>query len=97
MLLFTIVTGSQRFFAVGCYIPPNNLNTLQHIVQAWNECPRGHIPILLGNLNVNLCAPRDNRVEQIAEVVEDVMVVQTFLSEISQVNAGEVDLEDEKR
>jgi hypothetical protein len=55
VLLFTIVMGSQQFFAMGCYIPPNNLSTLQHIVQAWNECPRGHIPILLGNLNINLC------------------------------------------
>ncbi len=73
LLLFTIVMGSQQFFAVGCYIPPNNLSSLQHIVQAWNECLRGHIPILLGDLNVNLRAPRKDRDEQIAEAVEDMM------------------------
>jgi hypothetical protein len=38
VLSFMIVTGSQHFFAMGCYIPPNNLSTLQHIVQAWNKC-----------------------------------------------------------
>ncbi len=73
VLLFTIVTGSQQFFAMGCYIPPNDLSTLQHIVQAWNECLHGHIPILLGGLNVNLRAPWDNRDEKIAEAVKDVM------------------------
>ena len=73
VLSFVIVTGGQQFYAVGCYIPPNDLSTLPIIVQAWNECPSGHTPILLGDLKVNLRAPRDDRDEQIAEAVEDVM------------------------
>ena len=72
VLTFVLVTGGCRFFAVGCYIPPNDLSTLTTIEQAWNECPRGHVPLLLGDLNVNLRSPRDERDEQIAEVVEDV-------------------------
>jgi hypothetical protein len=47
MLTFVLVTGSQHFFAVGCYIPPNNLGTLAMIKQAWNKCPPGHPPISL--------------------------------------------------
>ena len=75
VLSFVLVTGGQRFYAVGCYIPPNDLSTLPHVVQAWNECPAGHTPapVLLGDLNINLRAPRDDRDEQIAEEVEDVM------------------------
>ena len=73
MLSFMIVMGGQQLCAVGCYILPNNLNMLPHIVQALNECPLGHTPILLGNLKVNLRAPRDNRDKQIAKTVEDVM------------------------
>ena len=73
VLSFVIVTGGTRFYAVGCYIPPNDLSTLATIEQAWNECPSGHTPILLGDLNVNLRAPRDDRDEQIAKAVEDVM------------------------
>jgi hypothetical protein len=64
--------GSQRFYAVGCYILPTNLSTLPQVKQALNKCPQGHTPLLIGDLNVNLCAPRDERDEQIAEVVEDV-------------------------
>jgi hypothetical protein len=73
VLTFVLVTGSYQFFAVGCYIPPNDLSTLTTIEQAWNKCPRGHILLLLGNMNINLHSPRDERDEQIAEVVEDVM------------------------
>jgi hypothetical protein len=73
VLSFVIVMGGERFYAVGCYIPPNKLSTLTMIVQAWNECPSGHTPFLLGDLNVNLCASRDGRDEQIAEAVEDLM------------------------
>jgi hypothetical protein len=72
MLSFVIVAGSQRFYAVGCYIPPINLSTLPQVKQALNKCPQGHTPFLIGDLNVNLCAPRDERDKQIAEVVEDV-------------------------
>jgi hypothetical protein len=73
VLTFMLVTRSCQFFAVGCFIPPNNLDTATTIEKVWNECPCGHIPLLLGNLNVNLCSPRDERDEQIAEEVEDVM------------------------
>jgi hypothetical protein len=72
VLSFVIITGSQRFYAVGCYIQPTNLSTLPQVEQALNECPQGHTPLLIGDLNVNLCAPRDERDEQIAEVVKDV-------------------------
>ncbi len=72
MLSFVIVIGSQRFYTVGCYIPPTDLSTLAQVEQALNECLQGHTPLLIGDLNINLCAPRDEKDEQIAEVVEDV-------------------------
>jgi hypothetical protein len=67
MLSFVVVTGSQHFHVVGCYIPPNNLSTLPQVKQALNKCPQGHTPLLIGDLNVNLCAPRDERDERISE------------------------------
>jgi hypothetical protein len=72
VLSFVIVIRSQCLCVVGCYIPPNNLCTLPHVKQALNKCPKGHTPLLIGDLNVNLCAPWDERDERIAEVVEDV-------------------------
>ena len=31
VITFVVVTGVERYYAVGCYIPPNNLMTLTHI------------------------------------------------------------------
>jgi hypothetical protein len=72
VLSFVVVTVSQRFYVMGCCIPPTNLSTFPQVEQALNECPKGHTPLHIGDLNVKRCAPRDGRDKQIAEVVEDV-------------------------
>jgi hypothetical protein len=72
VLSFVVVTRSQCFYVVGCYILPTNLSTLPQVEQTLNECLKGHTPLLIGDLNINLCAPRDGRDEMIAEVVKDV-------------------------
>ena len=72
---FLLVSGATRYYIVGCYIPPNNLTTLTHIKQAWMACPKGCLPIVLGDLNVNLAAPRDERDETIAEQVDAMNLV----------------------
>ena len=62
-----LIVGLTRFFVVGCYIPPSDLTTLACVETAWRECPAGAHPILVGNLNLNLRAPRTEREETIAE------------------------------
>jgi hypothetical protein len=56
-------------FVVGCYILPSDLTTLACVETAWRKCPAGAHPILVGNLNLTLCAPRKEREETIAEQV----------------------------
>jgi hypothetical protein len=73
IITFMVVSGGDRYYAVGCYIPPNNLKTLTHIKAAWNKCPKGQIPVLLGDLNIKLASPRNEHDELIAEQVGDVM------------------------
>jgi hypothetical protein len=65
-----LMTGSTRFYVVGCYIPPFNLETLVYINKAWCECPKGAHPILVGDLNFNLRVPCTEREETIAEQVD---------------------------
>ncbi len=72
---FQLVSGATRYYIVGCYIPPNNLTTLMHIEQAWMACPKECLPIMLGDLNINLAAPRDERDETIAEQVNAMNLV----------------------
>ena len=59
VLSFQLVSGAARWHIIGCYIPPNDLTTLTHVDEAWRACPKGCLPILLGDLNVNLAAPRN--------------------------------------
>jgi hypothetical protein len=67
IVLLHLMMSDIRFYIVGCYIPPSDLETLTHINKAWHACPAGAHPILVGNLNINLCAPRMERKETIAK------------------------------
>jgi len=71
LLSFQLVTGVDRYFVVGCYIPPSDLSVLEHIQTAWEQCPKGYKPMLIGDLNINLDVPRDERDETIAEQCDD--------------------------
>jgi hypothetical protein len=73
VITFVVVLGGDCYYAVQCYIPPNNLTTLTHVKAAWNKCPKGHILILLSDLNIKLASPRNEQDELIAEQVGDVM------------------------
>jgi hypothetical protein len=75
LLSFQLVLGATRWYIVGCYIPPSNLTTLTHVEQAWQACPWGCLPILLGDLNVNLAALHDERNETIAKQVDNMALV----------------------
>jgi hypothetical protein len=61
LITFVVVLGGKHYYNVGCYIPPTNLTMLAHIKAAWNKCPKGHIPILLGDPNIKLTSPRNKR------------------------------------
>jgi hypothetical protein len=59
-----------QFFVVRCYIPPSDLETLTDVERAWQACPTGVHPLLVGNMNFNFCAPCMDHEEAIAEQVE---------------------------
>jgi hypothetical protein len=101
VLSFQLVLGATRWYIVGCYIPPNDLTTITHVKQAWQAYPRGYLPIFLGDLNINLAAPRDERNETIAKQV-DTMVLVDMSSHFCQCSMlrekfrGEMDMVDEE-
>ncbi len=70
VLSFQLILGATRWYIVGCYIPPTNLTTLTHVNEAWRACPKGCHPILLGDLNVNLAALRNERDDTIPNQVD---------------------------
>jgi hypothetical protein len=75
MLSFQLVSGTTRWYIVGCYIPLTNLTTLTHVNEAWRACPKGCLPILLGDLNVNLAALCNERDDTIAKQVDAMALI----------------------
>ncbi len=70
VLSFQLVSGATRWYVVGCYILPTNLTILTHFEQAWLACPKGCLPILLGDLNIKFAAPCNKHVDTIANQVD---------------------------
>ena len=67
VVAFRLLTGRSGFYVVGCYIPPSDLLTLQQIESAWDQCPNKFIPVLMGDLNVDLEDLSSERDIQVAE------------------------------
>ena len=52
-----LMMGNVRFYVIGCFIPPFDLETLMDIGKSWRVCPTGAHPIVVGNLNINFHSP----------------------------------------
>jgi len=67
VLSFELQTGEDRYFIVGAYIAPSEISALADVDKAWAQCPKECKPMLIGDLNVNLREPRNERDVAVAE------------------------------
>ena len=69
VVAFRLITGRDKLYCGGAYIPPSDDTeaTLDDVRAAHAAQPKGFEFMLLGDLNINLDAPRDTREEIIAE------------------------------
>jgi hypothetical protein len=75
LLTFQLVTGYKQFYVMGIYIPLNNTTGVDALRAAWNACPDGCAPIVMGDLNVSFKHPRDGREEAIANLIDKINLV----------------------
>ena len=74
---FQLVTGMRRWYIVGCYLAPDNTSTIERVVEALRESPKGAELLVAGDLNINFAEPEGNRREEdiaatlVTEVMED--------------------------
>jgi hypothetical protein len=60
LLTFQLVTGNDQFYCmVGVYIPPTDTMGVEDLWDAWEACPAGCTPLVLGDLNINLSDPQN--------------------------------------
>jgi hypothetical protein len=75
LLTFQLVTGDERFYCMGVYIPPTDTMGVEDLQAAWEACPDGCMPLILGDLNINFGEPRDKRDKVIHDLIDDVDLV----------------------
>jgi hypothetical protein len=75
LLTFQLVTGYERFYVMGIYIPPNNTMGVDALRAAWNACPDGCAPIIMGDLNTSFEHPCNKREEAIANLLDEINLV----------------------
>ena len=61
VLSFEVVTGRRRWYIIGCYIAPDDARTIERVVTAMGDQPRGTSLLVAGDLNTNLGATDNDK------------------------------------
>ena len=77
LLTFQLVTGEERYFVMGAYIPPADTMGVDDLRVAWAACPTNCKPLLLGDLNIDFRAPRTEREDIIVDFLDKINVINT--------------------
>ena len=77
LLTFQLITGNEQFYCIGVYIPPTDTMGVEDLQAAWEACPAGCTPIVLGDLNIDFRDPRNKREELIVDLLDDINIVDT--------------------
>lgn len=62
-----VVGERTLYYIVGCCLPPDDLTALEYVKKAWEKCPGGCTPLLIGDLNIKLDNPQDEKDAIISE------------------------------
>ena len=67
---FQLATGARRWYIVGCYLARDDTLTIDRVVEALRDRPKGAELLVVGDLNTNLAAPEgDKREDYIAATI----------------------------
>ena len=63
VIRFQLVTGERRWYIMVCYLAPDDTSTIERVVEALKERPKGAELLVEGDLNANLAEPEGDRGE----------------------------------
>ena len=61
VLSFEVATGARRWYIIGCYLAPDDARTIERVVTALGDQPRGTDLLVAGDLNTYLGATENDR------------------------------------
>ena len=62
VLSFEVATGGRRWYIIGCYLAPDDAQTIERVVTALGDQPRGTSLLVVGDLNTDLGAAENDRI-----------------------------------
>ena len=72
VISFEVATGARRWYIIGYYLAPNDAETIEWVVTALGDKPRGTALIVAGDLNTDLGdTENDRRGSEIAAVMTE--------------------------
>jgi hypothetical protein len=77
IVTFQLATRDEQFYVTEIYIPLDCDTGVDNLLRAWEACPQGCKPIILGDLNINFGFPRDKREEVIANLLDKINPIDT--------------------
>ena len=54
VISFEVVNGRRRWYIIGCYLAPDDARTIERVVTALGNHPRGTALVVAGDLNTDL-------------------------------------------
>ena len=61
VLIFEVATGGRQWYINGCYLTPDDAQTIERVVTALGDQPGGTALIVAGDLNMDLGATENDR------------------------------------
>ena len=72
VLSFEVATGARRWYIIGYYLAPDDAETIERVVTALGDIPKGTALIVVGDLNTDLGdAESDRRGSEIAAAMTE--------------------------
>ena len=54
VMIFELATGARRWYIIRCYLAPDNTSTIESVVAALRDRPKGTTLVVAGDLNTDL-------------------------------------------
>ena len=54
VLSFEVVSGRRRWYIIGCYLAPDDAQTIERVVTSLGDQPKGTALVVAGDLNTDL-------------------------------------------
>ena len=58
---FHLATGARQWYIIGCYLAPDKTSTIERMIAALKERPRGTALLMTGGLNTRLTDPKNEQ------------------------------------